>query len=97
MRLILAIVPQKDAQPLTDALLAAMFQVTKLASTGGFLRKGSVTLLVGTEDQRVDEVLATIKTMGTSEAKGEGKMIFVLRVDRLIRVDKTSDEVLLNS
>ncbi len=41
--------------------MAAEFQATMLASTGGFLREGNATILVGTEANRVDNVLAVIQ------------------------------------
>jgi uncharacterized protein YaaQ len=41
--------------------VAAEFQATMLASTGGFLREGNATILVGTEASRVDDVLAVIQ------------------------------------
>ncbi|MER3557036.1 MAG: hypothetical protein C4302_03585, partial [Thermus sp.] len=47
MKLILAIVQDTDAPGLTKALLEKGFQSTKLASTGGFLREGNTTLLIG--------------------------------------------------
>jgi uncharacterized protein YaaQ len=57
----LAIVQEKDSRRLMQALVAADFQATVLASTGGFLRRGNVTLLIGTEEYRVDDVLTVIR------------------------------------
>ena len=39
-----------------------MISVTKLASTGGFLRSGNVTLIVGTEEENVEKVIEIIKS-----------------------------------
>lgn len=61
MKLILAIVQEKDSRRLMEGLVAAEFQATMLASTGGFLREGNATILVGTEQNRVDDVLAVIQ------------------------------------
>lgn len=58
-----AIVQDKDALRLVEALVDRGFKATKLATTGGFLREGNTTLLVGTEDDRVDEVLAVIRNV----------------------------------
>ena len=44
-----------------DALNKDHFQVTKLASTGGFLRKGNSTLMIATQDDMVDECIELIK------------------------------------
>ncbi len=61
MKLIVAIVQDQDQQILGRAFLENDIRATKLSSTGGFLRSGNTTFLVGIEDERVDEVLAIIK------------------------------------
>ncbi|MEX0766153.1 MAG: cyclic-di-AMP receptor [bacterium] len=61
MRLVLAIVQEKDAGRLIDALTEDGIQATMLASTGGFLREGNSTILVGIEDHHLTQVLATIQ------------------------------------
>jgi uncharacterized protein YaaQ len=61
MKLILAIVQEKDSRKLMEALVAAEFQATMLASTGGFLREGNSTILIGTDEHRVDPALAVIQ------------------------------------
>lgn len=61
MKLVVAIVQDKDASRLIEALVERGYRATKLATTGGFLREGNTTLLVGTEDERVDDVLAVIR------------------------------------
>ena len=57
MKLILAVIRDKDANAAAEALGRARIGVTKLASTGGFLRDGNTTLLVGVEDDRVETVM----------------------------------------
>ncbi|MFO7245650.1 MAG: cyclic-di-AMP receptor [Thermaerobacter sp.] len=61
MKLIVAIVQDKDAVRLIEALVDQGYRATKLATTGGFLREGNTTLLVGVEDDRVDDVLDIIR------------------------------------
>lgn len=61
IKLVLAIVQEKDSGRLIDALTEDGFQATILASTGGFLREGNATILVGVEDRQVDQVLATVR------------------------------------
>lgn len=61
MNLVLAILQSDDADPVTRALVTAGFRVTRISTAGGFLRRGNVTLLVGVEETRVDEVLKTIE------------------------------------
>jgi uncharacterized protein YaaQ len=61
MKLILAVVQDQDSQRLMNALIKYKFRSTKLASTGGFLKSGNTTFIIGTEDDRVDEVLEVIQ------------------------------------
>jgi len=61
MKLVLAIVQEKDAGRLIDALTETEVQATMLASTGGFLREGNATILTGVEDHQVEGVLVVIK------------------------------------
>jgi uncharacterized protein YaaQ len=60
VKLILAIVQEKDANKLIDALNETSVQATILASTGGFLREGNATILTGVEDAQVEAVLGVI-------------------------------------
>jgi uncharacterized protein YaaQ len=61
MKLIIAVIQDKDSSRLVDALGEENFQTTKLATTGGFLKEGNTTLMVGCEDEYVDEALKVIK------------------------------------
>ena len=60
MKLILAVVQDEDSNRLMDALVENNFRATKLASTG-VLKSGNTTLIIGTEDIRVDRALEIIK------------------------------------
>lgn len=61
MKLILAVVHEKDQRHVQDALLEQGFQFTNVASTGGFLREGNITLLIGVDEDQVDQVLEVIR------------------------------------
>ena len=61
MKLIIAIIGSSDAPSLSSALIQAKFSVTKLATTGGFLKQGNTTLLMGVDNERVEEALEIIK------------------------------------
>lgn len=61
MKLIIAIVHDEDAHGLVEELTDRNYRVTKLASTGGFLKAGNTTLLLGVEKEKIDEVIAVIK------------------------------------
>ena len=55
MKIIYAIVSSDDGTRVTDVLNEHQFSVTRLATTGGFLKKGNVTLMIGTEAEKVDD------------------------------------------
>src|SRR5690625_3668816 len=61
MKLIMAVIQDKDANRLTNALSKENFKTTKLASTGGFLKEGNTTLMIGCEDQYVEEALTILR------------------------------------
>ncbi len=61
MKLVVAIVQDQDAGSLIEDLTEKEFRVTKLASTGGFLKAGNTTLLSGVEDDKVSEVIKIIE------------------------------------
>lgn len=61
MKMITAIVNKKDSSEVCDALQEAKFTFTKMATTGGFLKAGNVTLLMGVEDERVEEAIQIIR------------------------------------
>ncbi|MDU1414524.1 MAG: cyclic-di-AMP receptor [Clostridium sp.] len=61
MKLIIAIVQDDDAMDLIDILTENGLRVTKLATTGGFLKAGNTTLMIGVEAEKVDTVLGYIE------------------------------------
>lgn len=60
MKLIFAIVNNDDSAVVTSKLTKNKFNVTKIASTGGFLSAGNTTFLCGVEDEKIDEVIEII-------------------------------------
>jgi uncharacterized protein YaaQ len=60
-KLLIIITAPEDADRLLDRLTEAGYPVTKISSTGGFLRRGNVTLLSGVEAAAVDEVLGIVR------------------------------------
>ena len=69
MKMIIAIVQDKDSNILSNEFIEANIRATKLSSTGGFLRSGNTTFLIGIEDERIEEVLSLIKK--TSHTRGQ--------------------------
>lgn len=61
MKLIIAIVNDEDSLDLIDALTEEHFRVTKLATTGGFLKSGNTTVMIGIEEEKVQSVIDIIK------------------------------------
>ncbi|MCZ8538479.1 MULTISPECIES: cyclic-di-AMP receptor [Paenisporosarcina] len=61
MKLIVAVVQDQDSNRLSSALTKGDFRATKLASTGGFLRSGNTTFLIGTEDELIPKALDLIR------------------------------------
>ena len=53
MKLILAIVQDKDANILSNEFIDANIRATKLSTTGGFLKSGNTTFIIGLDDFRV--------------------------------------------
>ena len=61
MKLMIVIVQDEDAGKLLSSFSKKRIGVTKLATTGGFLRRGNTTLLIGVEEEMMDDVKALIK------------------------------------
>ncbi|MCF2669691.1 MAG: cyclic-di-AMP receptor [Butyricicoccus sp.] len=61
MKMLLAIINYDDAHNVINHLMKAGFQITKLATTGGFLRAGNVTILIGLDESRLDEAMELIR------------------------------------
>ncbi|MGI6030284.1 MAG: cyclic-di-AMP receptor [Eubacteriales bacterium] len=60
MKLVIAIVNNDDSSNLSKELIEKGFSATKLATTGGFLKSGNTTLLIGVESERLDELMGII-------------------------------------
>ena len=84
MKLIIAIVHHTDGEDILRALTEAGFRVTRIASSGGFLRRGSATLLVGAEAEKVSSAVQIIREYSSPPVDPGLKRatIFVLKVDR---------------
>ena len=53
MKMVMAIINADDAQTVVSNLTKSGVSVTKLATTGGFLKTGNTTVLVGVEDDNL--------------------------------------------
>ena len=93
MKLIICVVQNKDADGVVDALTAADYRATRFASTGGFLRRGNTTIMVGVQDHQVDHVVEIIRDEARKQATTEQEQpgqaaatIFVLDLEEYQRL-----------
>lgn len=87
MKMILAILRDVDSDHVTQVLTAGKFRVTRIASTGGLLRRGVTTLLVGVDDERVDAAIQVLKETCSPAPQGEKRAtIFVVPVEKFEQV-----------
>lgn len=94
MKLIISIVQDQDVSKVVKILMENNHRVTKLASTGGFLKSGNTTLLIGVEDEKIDEVVETIEELcrgrkvenGNEDVEVGGATIFVIDIDEFKRI-----------
>lgn len=82
MKMIIAILKDDDVDNVLHALTTDGFRVTRVASTGGFFRKGNTTLMVGVEDGQVNSAIQTLRMNTTEVENGKRGTIFVVPVDR---------------
>jgi uncharacterized protein YaaQ len=88
MKLIIAIIKDEDNDAVSSALTDEKFRVTLIASTGGFLRSGRSTLLIGLENEQVETALDVIRNNCKQPEKTEENRatIFVLNVDQFTQL-----------
>lgn len=79
MKLIMAVVRDVDTDPILDTLLPKGYRVTRLASTGGFLRRGSTTLMIGVDEGDEENVINLLKSaVGKPDPDQHRITLFVL-------------------
>lgn len=88
MKLIIAVLRDEDNERVSHALIEAGFGVTRIASTGGFLRRGSSTMMVGLDDEQVESAIAIIRSSCAppSEPGVKRGALFVLNVAKFEQV-----------
>ncbi|GAA5343486.1 MAG: hypothetical protein canaca05_09880 [Anaerolineaceae bacterium] len=87
MKLIIAIIHDEDNDRVSRMLTGENFRVTMIASTGGFLRSGRSTLLIGVEDERLERALQILRENCVTDKDGKEKkaIVFVLNVEEFIQ------------
>jgi len=79
MKLVIAIVRDTDAGTVVENLVAHDHRVTRVASSGGFLRRGNVTLLIGTEEEKVQPVIDMLRETCAPPDPGQSRAtVFVV-------------------
>lgn len=87
MKMIIAILRDDDVEAVVHALTAEDFRVTRVASTGGFFRKGSTTLFIGVENERVDACIELLRSrLAPSPTNEKRATVFVVPVDRFEQI-----------
>lgn len=62
MKLVMAIVQDRDTDQVVAALANQRIGVTRISTTGGFMQQGNTTLLIGIEDRLLDTVTEILRT-----------------------------------
>ncbi len=78
MKIILAIVQDEDAGALLDKLAEKGQRATRISSTGGFLRTGNTTILMGVEDEQIQSVIGVIRQTCKTRKKVINTMPFAM-------------------
>jgi uncharacterized protein YaaQ len=88
MKLIVAILHHTDGEDVLRALTGAGYTVTRVASSGGFLRRGNATLLIGVEAERVPVAIKLIREHSAPPVDPGLKRatVFVLNVERFEQI-----------
>ncbi|MEL7646349.1 MAG: cyclic-di-AMP receptor [Anaerolineaceae bacterium] len=88
MKLIIAIIHDEDNDRVSAMLNAEGIRATFIASTGGFLRSGRSTLLIGLEEEKVARALQILRENCTTGKEGKEKkaIVFVLNVQDYIQL-----------
>ena len=87
MKLVIAIVQDVDAGPVIEQLITHGHRVTRVASTGGFLRRGNATLLIGTEEEHVNPIIDILRDTCTPPESGQHRAtIFVVNAPHFEQV-----------
>jgi uncharacterized protein YaaQ len=83
MKMIITILPDEDAEAVTHALINADLCVTEIASSGGFLRQGSSTIMIGVDNESVNDAIQIINNNCTPsvELMRKRATLFVLNVE----------------
>ncbi|MEW8973834.1 MAG: cyclic-di-AMP receptor [Tissierellaceae bacterium] len=94
MKLVIAIIQDEYINKVIRALMEKKIRTTKLSSTGGFLKSGNTTLLIGTEEKDIPKIVEIIKAQckstkvkeGDNEVTVGGANLFILDIDEYVKI-----------
>ena len=88
MKLILTVMRDEDTEPVSHSLIQSGFRVTRIASTGGFLRRGQSTLMIGVDDEKVQAAIQVIRESLSPPSEPDMKRatIFVIPVEGYLQI-----------
>ncbi len=87
MKMIISIIRDSDADAVTQALTSAGYRITRIASTGGMLRRGVTTLMAGVDENQVEAAIQLMKEKCAPSEKGEKRAtVFVIGVEKFSQV-----------
>ena len=88
MKLVMAVISNKDVSKVLDAITKEGFASTRISTTGQFLADGHTTLFIGTEDHKVEQLFDVLKKHVTKrllrqpvDVEEYGAVAFVINVD----------------
>jgi uncharacterized protein YaaQ len=82
MKMIVAILKDADTDAVTQGLTSEGFRVTRIATTGGFFKKGTATLFVGVDDDKVEAAIEVMRARTTAVSGEKRCTVFVVPVER---------------
>jgi len=94
LKLAIAIIQDEYVTKVVKTLMSEKIRTTKLSSTGGFLKSGNTTLLIGIDNEKVDHLIELIKSQckstkvndGDSEITVGGANIFIMDIDQYLKI-----------
>jgi uncharacterized protein YaaQ len=97
MKLLFTVVRDDDANEVVEALTEHGFGVTRLASTGCFLRVGNTVLLSGIDDDQVDQMLEVLAAHTdihvvpptskiAQETEVRRAVVFILNLEQVVKL-----------
>ncbi len=88
MKIILAIVRADLVDAVSNTLVENDYHVTRLASSGGFLRRGNTTLMCGVPDNDVEGALQVIRSACAPKPEDQEHCVtlFVLSASQFVQI-----------